>query len=61
MLGTKVINKNDTLNNAMRLSLEDQYLSDLIKDCLLETNSVHRDAMLQEIFNYTEEILRKSK
>jgi len=59
---SKLKNVNSTvINSAIRLSLEDKYLSDLINDCLQENNEHNKNEMAQEIVNYTEEVLRKSK
>jgi hypothetical protein len=46
---------------AAKLALEDKYLYDLLVDWMKEPGGESKDMMKEEIINYTDEILRKSK
>lgn len=50
-----------TVWNAAKLALEDKYLRDLMIDWMKETNTYIKSEMLNEVINYTDEILRKLK
>lgn len=45
--------------DAAKIALEDDYLNDLMIDWAKSTDEYPKSVMLDEIFNYTEEILRK--
>lgn len=45
--------------NAAKLALEDNYLYDLFVDWAKETDCLAKNEMLNEVENYTHEVLRK--
>lgn len=47
--------------NAAKLALEDDYLYNLMVDWAKEIDQKNKDAMLKEVIDYTDEILRKLK
>lgn len=47
-----------TVADACRLAEEDDYLYDLMVDYMKESNSSIRTELLNEVYNYTDEMLR---
>ena len=46
---------------AAKLALEDKYLYELMLDWMIVTDSDIKNMLMEEVVNYTEEILRKIK